>query len=483
MSKHWCCKRVRAHVFCRHLVIGIEYRLDTVENFGEFQQVIGGSMQSTPRSLDTPRGRRISHPRMLISNPRLSTFRSLSPTATEFHTTPRATSGANDRGIAPRATTGLSGLAQFTDLKTLKPAQRVTIHFAAGAPMLQMRFSALDMPSPATIADTVRSRPDLSEMNDRLSEYYRSTISQRMSKPDISHSRAASQFTTESVEAMRELTSQFPVLPEKAVVADRQEPESPPTDLQGRAPIRTRLSQLISVPEADESLPRRSIEQKSATRYHVPARMNSRHYSEYQTPVTTTDTPGMTTGISYGATTEQTTPATDTAFKVDDEGYHETVEPEERLRDVPSEWLESTNSGIVERYRKPSAVSFISSPAYNISIGSPQHVRERTVSWVQSPYDDSVVTPRSQDGEILPKDPLVRAIQGKHASLTRIKSMGKAPRKYTPSPMAHPMRGSIHIEPIMIPPRAPGMVGVEAVQGSDAGSMRSLDYGRRDGVE
>ncbi|KAF9025831.1 hypothetical protein BDZ89DRAFT_1135245 [Hymenopellis radicata] len=433
--------------------IGVVKGLDTIENFGEFQRVTGGSMQSSPR---TPRGRRISHPRVLISNPRLSTFRQLSPSATEFHTTPRATSATNDRGIGPRATTGL-GLAQFTDLKTQKPAQRVTIHFAAGAPKLQMRFSALDMPSPATIADSVKSRPDLSEMNDRLSEYYRSTISERMSKPDISHSRGVSQFTTDS---SIDCCGGSPVVGGARFSSE---------DLRekGRAPIRRRLSQLVSVPEADEGLPRSSGERKRATKYHVPAYMNSRRYSA----TTTSETPGMTTAISDGATTQPTTP-------VDDEGYQETAEDEERaarLRDVPSQWLESTNSGVVERYRKPSAVSFISSRAYNISIGSPQHARERTVSWVQSPYDDSVITQKGAD-------PLVRAIQGKHTSLTRIKSMGKAPKKYTPSPMAHPMRGSIHIEPIMIPPRAPAMVGVEAVQGSDAGSMRS--WGRvSDGMD
>lgn len=49
--------------------------------------------------------------------------------------------------------------------------------------------------------------------------------------------------------------------------------------------------------------------------------------------------------------------------------------------------------------------------------------------------------------------------------LSRIKSVGKAPRRATPAPIRTGYaRGSLHIEPIMIPPKEPGMT--KAVQGS-----------------
>jgi hypothetical protein len=62
------------------------------------------------------------------------------------------------------------------------------------------------------------------------------------------------------------------------------------------------------------------------------------------------------------------------------------------------------------------------------------------------------------------------AIPGK--KLTRIKSVGKAPRRYTPTPIHSQSlsRGSIYIEPLIIPPKPEGMP--EAVQGHYGSTLR-----------
>ena len=74
-----------------------------------------------------PNGRGNRFNKDLISNPRNSTFRRLS----RYQTIP-----------SPRP-------------------QRVTIHYEKGrAPTLEMRFSALDMPTPAVLAESIESRPN-----------------------------------------------------------------------------------------------------------------------------------------------------------------------------------------------------------------------------------------------------------------------------------------------------------------------------------
>lgn len=129
----------------------------------------------------------------LISNPRNSTFRRLSPSEVAFHSTPRgpflppdpfekspsvitfggqsplaspkyrfsSTSARRNQtySFAQSAAYQSSGLATPVQTATLR-TERVTIHYEQGhAPTLEMRFSALDLPCAVVLAEDTKSRP------------------------------------------------------------------------------------------------------------------------------------------------------------------------------------------------------------------------------------------------------------------------------------------------------------------------------------
>ncbi|KAJ7768601.1 hypothetical protein DFH07DRAFT_680909, partial [Mycena maculata] len=109
------------------LIIGIVKGVDQFDDFDEVTKEMSSGRQQFRRS-------RLG---MMISNPRFSTFRQLSPTATDFRTLPTVQEKEADPAKPSMAT--------FAALKR----DRVTVHFDEGAPTLHMRFSGLDMPSPA----------------------------------------------------------------------------------------------------------------------------------------------------------------------------------------------------------------------------------------------------------------------------------------------------------------------------------------------
>ncbi|KAJ7468947.1 hypothetical protein B0H11DRAFT_2238492 [Mycena galericulata] len=131
------------------LIIGIVKGVDHVDDFDLVTKEMSSGRQQLRRS-------RLG---MLISNPRLSTFRQLSPTATAFRAPP----------TEKDASRNLPDMEQFVQLKRdvtrttasglVRPQQRVTVQFEKGAPTLHMRFSGLEMPSPAVIAESVKARP------------------------------------------------------------------------------------------------------------------------------------------------------------------------------------------------------------------------------------------------------------------------------------------------------------------------------------
>jgi hypothetical protein len=124
----------------------------------------------------------------MISGPRLSTFQELSPTATEFHTASRAVGstpasrvdvatlggmkGSHYLTFTQRqrlsamqsaggnAKAGLQGMTQFATLKEKTAKQHVTVLYdvQGGPPLLQMRFSSLEVPEPAITADALCGR-------------------------------------------------------------------------------------------------------------------------------------------------------------------------------------------------------------------------------------------------------------------------------------------------------------------------------------
>jgi hypothetical protein len=106
---------------------------------------------------------RASHIRAFISNPRLSTFRQLSPTAAAFHAAPRAPVALRRPSPLAYTTEDSPDIAQIVTIEPSANTQlkkglyeRVTIHFKNGTPALDLRFSDLEVPS--IIRGKARSR-------------------------------------------------------------------------------------------------------------------------------------------------------------------------------------------------------------------------------------------------------------------------------------------------------------------------------------
>jgi len=92
-----------------------------------------------------------------ISNPHLSTFRQLSPKATAFHAVQQASGTSATYRTLTNA--GLPGMAHFANVKAQNGRQRVTIRYDRGTPLLDVRFSTLDIPNPPTMVEGIKARP------------------------------------------------------------------------------------------------------------------------------------------------------------------------------------------------------------------------------------------------------------------------------------------------------------------------------------
>ena len=115
---------------------------------------------------------RSSRMNIMISNPRLSTFQELTPTAGTFHSAPRAAKTRSPGIKVPHYRTysqrhplsnvqflGIPDTSQFASATTNN--QRVTVLYDdhGGPPLLHMRFSNLDVPSPSLLANGAQIRP------------------------------------------------------------------------------------------------------------------------------------------------------------------------------------------------------------------------------------------------------------------------------------------------------------------------------------
>ncbi|KAK0480051.1 hypothetical protein IW261DRAFT_109015 [Armillaria novae-zelandiae] len=439
------------------LCIGVVKGLDTVENFVMFRaenRFLGERKEKHGDSRFRP----------LISNPQPNTFRQLSPSATEFHTATRVLG----RGIAPRATSGLPGMHQLASFKTEPPAQRVTVHYTQGTPLLHMRrFSSLEIASPNA---SINSQPGANESSAGDDSTPSSTNSRTGLRGSILPGTlsAAAESSGDSLHAVHELTSQFPALPPRALV-ERNSMISTP-----RGKSRRKDSGLVPWPETEEEF---STERRTP----IPSPLRSRSMRNYSIPLSlqTTDSDGYTFTSTPGITvresepsTQQTTPTTSVydpdKGKTQDELHRRSLL---RPQNVPSQWLESSTSGVVERYRRPSAMSFVASPT-----AIPPHMRrDSDASKTRSLYDETDAVPNSG------KDPFVSEMNRKRSSVARIKSVGKVNRRYTPTPVWGETRGSIYIEPIMIPPKAAGISNVQIIQG-DEGDGRDFATSSTSGV-
>ncbi|KAG5219378.1 hypothetical protein IMY05_C4935000200 [Salix suchowensis] len=161
------------------IIIGLAKGLDTLEDFELVKLELDAGKLANRQS---------SQIRKLISNPRLSTFHRLSPSASEFRPNNGAASLTYNDPVPPpqyntklqkkssRSTFAASPMAaltpidtptmaDFAKLREIESGKRVTIRRAnSGVPTLHMRLSSYDLPSPNTVADSIKSRP--------LSDFY-----------------------------------------------------------------------------------------------------------------------------------------------------------------------------------------------------------------------------------------------------------------------------------------------------------------------
>ncbi|KAL1747489.1 hypothetical protein HDZ31DRAFT_31816 [Schizophyllum fasciatum] len=205
-------RRILRAISRAKLCVGISLGMESVETFD-----------------DARPDRRRSRLMQMIANPRLSTFRALSPTAVAFHAAPRAP----EKPIsAPVASLGLPGMRAFANMRSDSPVERkgerVTVYYGGQrAPTLHLRFSELNMPSPSVITEKFRvesPRPSEMDRSWRASSSWSMVTgrpSENMaSKSNISsgpgmhaHSKSLASMP-DSFRAVQELTPQFPHLPD-----------------------------------------------------------------------------------------------------------------------------------------------------------------------------------------------------------------------------------------------------------------------------
>ncbi|KAJ4486781.1 hypothetical protein C8J55DRAFT_508626 [Lentinula edodes] len=530
------------------LIIGLLKGLDVSEDFQQVrEEIIAGKRE---RSF---RGSRL---RPLISDPRLSTFRQLSPGAIQ------AASDAFRGKDPPRSFSSPSPAPMV-------PGERVTIHFNAAsgqAPTLEMRFSALDIPSPTEIVESVKVRPAsewLSTAPSRRSSYYANSTMTRhtlnLSMPEMpklpqapggvsefkyasrsrpeqeaivvhnvfAHTRDVSNFSTnsgfrDSVNSMSHgaggsLSSKFPGIPPRVtkasqmalqdsfyIVARSASSESKSKENQGAGLSISNSFHRKPVPRASLILAPASIDpfvdEDTQIGVKLPTPLGTTEHAHQMSialstaPTTTKDSlfarPAESSPrpSSYSQFTP-TTGQTEDPFKYDAE-----------KRDLAAVGSRNrTRASVVPSELPLVRESSIQSPSQYLDY----HDRGKSIetldlSWLQPPnsgkynesinsYSEESTIERAMRRKIsLPSSihplsgsdpaPLPGSSQRRSRSAPRFKSIGKAPKRYTPSPtISSYTRESIYIEPIIIPPRQyGGFPNVEVEQGSlNGGSMLS----------
>ncbi|KAF5348372.1 hypothetical protein D9758_010924 [Tetrapyrgos nigripes] len=168
------------------LAIGIAKGVDMIVDFREIKDELTANKRNRF-------SRRIS--RRIISNPRHSTFRQLSPTAEEFHAAPAPPQlpGAPPslQPRQPRQPGGLLGMSEFAQVKNdaiFRRGERVAVEFDATSgrpPTLHMRFSVLSIPDAAIAAEFAHLKSEIkSAPNDvpRPSSFYANSTMTRLTE-------------------------------------------------------------------------------------------------------------------------------------------------------------------------------------------------------------------------------------------------------------------------------------------------------------
>ncbi|KAG7092869.1 hypothetical protein E1B28_009181 [Marasmius oreades] len=565
------------------LVIGLVKGVDFSEDFRLFQSEMAHRRR---KSKSGTAFRRSLRP--FISNPRFSTFRQLSPTATSFH---HGTSSPLLPGLGS-GERRISAMDTFAAIKETvqnqRTHQRVTIHFDAAsgrAPTLEMRFSRLEMPNPALIVDSVKAptsewmtrrasstwySPSVaSPNNDNYSDYHNHPFSfDETSMPDYptvaaaaastsrsaampnsatspslsirnaflnmststtdlghghSHSRVLSEMSSYSL--TRSVVNEFPEIPQppsneelRKAIRGRNEDDPPSgtgTVKSGEAGTGTGTGTLsasssfkrkpvpVYVPEPldpfeDDDMERMERERRSmdetdtplqtgvATEYtfgspkrrstdnDVTPRLDTRQMGSPASSLTPTPfsaTSSFGNDFVEDVNSAPYTRAFSSSQSIPSGGRIVSISPSEMLPLPPVEEEYEYPRSVLEGSRRVAFPDSAVPPRRNSSNYRGKSMDTIDLSWLNSTggsvsrIRDSLNT---YEGEVkVERATRTRAHQSK-PSLTRIKSVGRAPRRYTPTPERTEFvtRGSVYVEPIVIPPRDKEMVEVEVIQGS-----------------
>jgi len=490
------------------LCIGLVKGLDSAEDFSHIRDELSGGHRKEFRR---------SRLREFISNPRFSTFRQLTPTATAFHAIPRAPLGLSQFSPQYRTPGGLPGMRQFADLKSAatiddmseKPSrERVTVVFEGGTPSLVLRFSALSIPPfnlspPRPMSEWVAvSRP----ASPRRATYHASSphnsllstlvisdsgqdISDLKSPPEIyiptakpPPSRIESSYSTRSfpesytsLSAVRELTSQFPPLPARAHELPKQPPanENPAEFWDDTTSIVSRAS--TAKPRSSMAtpvFPSSEIDPVMSENAPAPTRT-----SNVVVPITpsTSQSPSILTALSgYTAPTPPTQSAltltADTEHEFPDYGSAlDTGKSRTFTRDSaavtgtdPADWIDfdAIPKGPTATMLPPVMEEGDGERRVPAVRSGSQHSRRNgsmgapTILWLKNPEMEEHEAERRRARTV-----------GRKGQLSRIKSIGKAPIRSTPAPVkVRHARNSVAIERIVIPPKEDS--NVEIIQGS-----------------
>lgn len=467
--------------------IGIAKGLDSLEDFKEVRRELVLSKANRHQY-------RRSRIREFISNPRLSTFRQFSPTATAFHTPPRAPRVLTRSSPLAQTVEDIPNMTQVTNTDSVPSSQfgasrrlyqRVTMNFKDGTPVLDVRLSQLDMPS--IIGHTSRSRhqsefikgprvmlyqhpnpswnpvksshtPSLlsfldisSDAGSEGSEGHSagSPLSNPSAQEPEHQARSLSSSQDPRVSpltAVRELTAQFPVVPPRAFI-----PPNQITVRQSNRDFSNRGSRVVSEKTDNESatshlshtiaMPSKTISMPSKlpTGRSTPTDVNILSKFLRPDPVLTgnTSTPPMRhLDLDNGLVKVETT-------------------------------LRTRKSGGVRRSSKGRA-----NLAEWINYNAIPPAGGTLVGGVEDREESPQVSSERRSEDARRKDDPSKVTVGTRRS--RIKSIGSAPRRSTPTPtMAKFTRDSLHLEPIVILPAQPSSTMVV----EEGSSLESI-YGR-----
>ena len=390
----------------------------------------------------------------IISNPRLSTFRQLSSKTTTFHATQQA-SDIHEESATYRTlpTPGLPDMSHFANTRTQNGRQRVTVRYHQDTPLLDLRFSTLDMPSPATIVEEIKSRPQsewvlpqpsyhqpldtiFRNSSDSASSFFapfelvsapRRTLSQRSARAQLY--QAALQDTSansdststveqldlsrvqsmksipDSLQAVQDLASQFPGPPPMSATKDKNPMPS--------------VAEALPIPQAF-GFPSSEVPLKgSSSREGFALSDNSELSSSQSVPVALSDNKTVRSTRQPTLYNVTTTPLRSSSLR-----HEKNIDP----FNGDGEGDSSFRKDSVKRMSRP--------------VNRLQDAEAGTGDLATAPNTGKPRKPRSQK-------PISKDIQ-----LSKVRSIGEDPRRSTSLPRhTSPRRGSMQLKDIIVPPR------------------------------